>query len=381
MRSQLKRKGSRTLAPLKELCVDDSMFVPPEQLMPGKKIGAGAFATVELCGYTDRAGKSRPVAVKRLKPELLEQEGELNKFVEEAKLLRTIRHEYITEFIGLGGDRRGTGMYIVQEYMNGGTIKSLVMRQMGEPFKRLYSFEGAFEWLIQIAEGLAHLHELGVVHRDLKLENVLLTVSDPSEGKVAKLADFGLSVLTKQPGGATTRHAADAEGGTPPKLATFSKMPTFSTKKQPALKRVSSKVLAKDTVDAKYELTGRTGSLMYMAPEVFRCEKYNEKVDVFSFAIIMYELLRKSVLLVFVATTGSPEDVERHAENIVNGMRPPMPQEWPDELADLIRECWHQNPDKRPAMKDVIPRLRRLKDAGVLQEPARNASAGCCSVQ
>eukprot|EP00803_Ostreobium_quekettii_P000213 evm.model.scf_46EXC.5 EVM.evm.TU.scf_46EXC.5 scf_46EXC:142986-145882(-) len=398
--SQLKRSGSKTLWSLKELCKDDSMFVRPEQILPGKRVGKGAFASVEMCGYTGKDGKSCPVAVKHLNPELLEEEGELNRFVGEAKLLHSIRHEYITKFVGLGGSRReGGGLYIVQEYMNAGTIKSLVMKQMGEVFRRVYTYDEAFEWLIQMAKGLAHLHGMGVIHRDLKLENVLLTQCEPSPGKVAKLADFGLSALMKEPGcgeawerkmsDATVEAEAPVDGHASPRLSprvnpTLSfknRIPTFTPKRVPTVKKLASLVRSKEGIGAKYELTGRTGSLMYMAPEVFRCEKYNEKVDVFSFSIIMYEMLRKSVLLVFVATTGSPSDVENYAKNVVKGMRPPIPEEWPADLVDLVKDCWHQDPDKRPTMKEVIPRLEQLKETRVLAEKPRSAATRCCSIQ
>lgn len=387
---------STSLKTLRNMCGDDAAYIPPERLIRVKLIGGGAFATVEKCVFVASDGKRCHVAVKRLKPELFEHQDDVESFAKEAKLLQKIRHAYITSFLGLGQEENKENgieeMYIVQEFMNCGSLKSMVLKQMGSPWKQIYSYDDAFRWLIQIAKGLAYLHGSNpkVIHRDLKMDNILLTCSGSSAKRIAKLADFGLSSLVKKP-----MCKGEQEGGS---CKDAKRRPTFSSesdKKNPLMRQSSTLSRASSTLSRmlssgfsradsmKYDLTGRTGSLMYMAPEVINCEKYNEKADVFSFGIIMYELLRKSSLLVFVSTTGSPADVEAYADDIAQGHRPPIPEDWPRELVAVVTDCWNQNMDKRPNMKDVVPRLEALKASKVLVDPPTRMScaSGCCTIQ
>lgn len=387
---------STSLKTLRNMCGEEDAFITSDQLVPVKVIGQGAFATVEKCEYVVADGMRCPVAVKRLKPELFEQQEDVESFAKEAELLRKIRHAYITSFLGMGQEEDRDGgndsLYIVQEFMNCGSLKSLVLRQMGSPWKQVYSYNDAFCWLIQIAKGLAYLHDSNpqVIHRDLKMDNVLLTCPNSSRERVAKLADFGLSSLVKKPMcKGEQEDCSDKDAKRRPsfrsesdKKAALKRQSSSMSRASSTLSRAfSSMIIRGDSI--KYDLTGRTGSLMYMAPEVINCEKYNEKADVFSFSIIMYELLRKSSLLVFVSTTGSPADVENYAEGIARGDRPPIPVEWPKELVQLVSECWSQDMDQRPNIKDVIPRLEALKASAALCDPSPGGACSCggCTIQ
>ncbi|GMH43672.1 hypothetical protein BSKO_11594 [Bryopsis sp. KO-2023] len=121
------------------------------------------------------------------------------------------------------------------------------------------------------------------------------------------------------------------------------------------------------------DLSGMVGSLMYMAPEVVKGAKYSEKIDVFSFGLIMYELFIGRLTIVKVlAAAFTPKQMElelqRHARRVAKGHREPIPKEWPQALAELIQDCWHENPDRRPRMSDVIIRLKELETIGVIDE-------------
>ncbi|PNW73230.1 hypothetical protein CHLRE_14g623950v5 [Chlamydomonas reinhardtii] len=151
-----------------------------------------------------RAGAAVTVAVKRLKPEIVNHEQDLQSFLAEAALMRKLHHKRIVQFIGVGStdpsseEAKRRTMFLVQEFMDGGTLKKVVSRQMIDVSRRLYSCADAFRWGLQVAEGLEYLHAARplVIHRDLKLENILMKGKDLSTAD-AKIADFGLVALVR----------------------------------------------------------------------------------------------------------------------------------------------------------------------------------------
>lgn len=95
-------------------------------------------------------------------------------------------------------------------------------------------------------------------------------------------------------------------------------------------------------------MTGGTGSLRYMAPEVANCNPYNHKADVYSFGILLWELL--SCKKPFVDLK-----IDTFYEEIVNGgARPPIDPKWPKELVILMERCWSSDFDKRPSFTEIV---------------------------
>jgi serine/threonine protein kinase len=136
-----------------------------------------------------------------------------------------------------------------------------------------------------------------------------------------------------------------------------------------------------------YELTAMTGSLLYMSPEVFcraatsdgdgygdggqagapstsssSSSSYNEKADVFSFGIMLREILA-AYLLSFAFRDQA--ELEAYAARVSRGYRPPIDERWPEPLRALISDCWQQDPRKRPAMGEVVKRLEAVAAAEV----------------
>lgn len=110
-----------------------------------------------------------------------------------------------------------------------------------------------------------------------------------------------------------------------------------------------------------------TWSLIHAAPERLQGHKVTEKVDVFAYGVLLYELLSRQLLVPWAAS--APEDegqarqaIERYAYAVaMMGARPPLPASWPPPVCELIRACWAQDPHERPRMSDVAARLQELE--------------------
>ena len=116
---------------------------------------------------------------------------------------------------------------------------------------------------------------------------------------------------------------------------------------------------------------------MYMAPEMYREEQYDEKVDVFSWAICAYELCHKYMMIFAISVTGTEEEIMRYAQRVSQGFRPTLREDFPAELKSIIQEAWHEDPKKRPSMTMIVKRLQALLDSSDLKVSGED---GCCSV-
>jgi serine/threonine protein kinase len=153
-----------------------------------------------------------------------------------------------------------------------------------------------------ICSAIRHLHNLKIVFRDLKPDNVGFDF----EGRV-KLFDFGLA------------------------------------KELDPLQR---------TPDGMYEMSGGTGSRRFMAPEVALGEPYNLAADIYSFAILFWEL----VALEKAFGKLSQED---HKEKVIqNNERPPLRREWKPDIQFILQNCWKRNPRERTNAKDLYKQLK-----------------------
>ncbi|CAM9879142.1 unnamed protein product, partial [Phaeothamnion confervicola] len=150
----------------------------------------------------------------------------------------------------------------------------------------------------EVAEGMRYLHAMGVLHRDLKSTNILLDVS----GHV-RIVDFGLSCLAA-PG---------------------------------------------------RDMTAETGTYRWMAPEVIRHEPYSAAADVYSYAVVLWELITREQPFAGLTPIQAAFAVARQ------GLRPPLPSGLPPALAGLVKRCWHANPALRPSFAGVCAALPEIK--------------------
>eukprot|EP00775_Hariotina_reticulata_P006929 gene6929-7147_t len=130
--------------------------------------------------------------------------------------------------------------------------------------------------------------------------------------------------------------------------------------------------LFNDLTEAVFEMTGQTGSAMYTAPEVTLGLPYNEKADVFSFGVLLYELTARC-LLVFTELpthTTDPSEPDRYAAKVAQGYRPSRPKKMPQELWDLVAACWQQDPIQRPHITEVGAGQQGQGPTGIMQSSA-----------
>ncbi|KAG2498820.1 hypothetical protein HYH03_003013 [Edaphochlamys debaryana] len=122
-----------------------------------------------------------------------------------------------------------------------------------------------------------------------------------------------------------------------------------------------------------YGLTGKAGSCMYMAPEVFRMEPYNQECDVFGFAVLMLETLGRELLLLKYfhtregASLGMKEPLD-YARRVSEGFRPARPPRLSERQWGLVCRCWHPDPCERPSMSEVVGELEAMREERIEED-------------
>ncbi|GLI64951.1 hypothetical protein VaNZ11_008356 [Volvox africanus] len=139
--------------------------------------------------------------------------------------------------------------------------------------------------------------------------------------------------------------------------------PTASEKKRAPPRRAVTWVN-----EVRYNLTEAVGSWAYMAPEVVLGQPYNEKVDVFSFGVILFEVLNRKLMLVDEIKNDPRKDAQAYAERVARGFRPEIPRRWPDQLRELITMCWAQDPHLRPNFTAVVDMLEEVVNSGCVSK-------------
>src|SRR5215213_9506539 len=206
-------------------------------------IGAGGMGAVYKAYDTKL---QRVVALKVLPPEYVSQEDRRRRFFQEARAASALNHPHILTVYEVGEDDGRP--YIAMEYIEGETLR--------QKMKSGLQVKEVLDIAIQIAAGLARAHELGIIHRDLKPENLML-----SRDGYAKILDFGLAKLVAERERAL---AADSE----------------------------QKTLIRGVQTESGTLMG---TVNYMAPEQLLGQRVDRRCDVFSFGVVLCEMLTGAI--------------------------------------------------------------------------------------
>ncbi|MBC8030930.1 MAG: protein kinase [Pyrinomonadaceae bacterium] len=208
-----------------------------------KRLGKGGMGEVFLGEDTRQHG--RKVALKVLPPELTQNESRLRRFKQEARAVLMLNHPNILTIFEIG--QSNSIYYIATEFIEGETLRQYLWR---DPIK----VDEALGIAIQVAMALEAAHAAGIVHRDVKPENIMLRPDRFVRDRFVKVLDFGLVKLTEREASAN-----DAEAVT---------IPVSKTNPGAVL--------------------GTTG---YMSPEQAQGEPIDVRTDIFSLGVVLYEML------------------------------------------------------------------------------------------
>ncbi len=259
-------------------------------------LGTGGFGAVYRARHLQL---ERDVAVKLLHAGA--DASATKRLAREAKVLARLDHPNCVRLMDFGS--HAGAVYLVMELVAGQPLA----KALGEP----WAPRRAVDTVLELLDGLAHAHALGLVHRDLKPANILLAAS-PRGGATVKLIDFGIVAIA----------AGEA-------LGSFTEQLTA---------------------------TGRiVGTPRYMSPEQLRGAKVDTRSDLYALGLILYEML-----------AGRPAfaagNVRQLACMHLVAPIPPLPDDVPDELAQLVGELLAKHPEQRPASAEAVrERLRAVR--------------------
>jgi serine/threonine protein kinase len=232
-------------------------------------IGEGGMGAVYAA---EHVGTSRRVAVKVILPALLQNREAVERFRREAKAAGGLRHPNIVDVTDFGVTRvdEGEVAYLVMEYLEGATLRDIIGRQGALPVDVVVVI------VEQIALALEEAHAIGLVHRDLKPDNVWL-VPDPRGGYLVRVLDFGIARLR----GTEVAPAV----GSPRAIA----VELASSETETIVRGEPSAI---DQANGRLTIAGSTlGTPAYMSPEQCRGEDVSAASDIYSLGIVAYETL------------------------------------------------------------------------------------------
>ncbi|KAM5338326.1 ephrin type-A receptor 5 isoform 6-T6 [Glossophaga mutica] len=255
-------------------------------------IGAGEFG--EVCsGRLKLPGKRElPVAIKTLKVGYTEKQR--RDFLGEASIMGQFDHPNIIHLEGVV--TKSKPVMIVTEYMENGSLDTFLKKNDGQ-----FTVIQIVGMLRGIAAGMKHLSDMGYVHRDLAARNILI-----NSNLVCKVSDFGLSRVLE------------------------------------------------DDPEAAYTTRGGKIPIRWTAPEAIAFRKFTSASDVWSYGIVMWEVVSYGERPYWEMTN---QDVIKAVEE---GYRLPSPMDCPAALYQLMLDCWQKDRNSRPKFDEIVNMLDKL---------------------
>ena len=257
-----------------------------QQLQLLDVIGQGGFGAVFRGKW--KARKGEVVAVKKC---TIAGTRENPVIPREVQILSSVsEHPNIISFYAIAFNY--PDMFIVTEFAEKGSLFNYLHKE-----KQVPTVNQSLAWALEVAQGMEHLHNHDIIHRDLKSANILL-----SAAMAAKVCDFG-----------------------------------------------TARYLSHTTMQ-----TREAGTYRWMAPEIMEAVEANisKKCDSFSYGMVVYELL-----VLQVPYYDTPGDAVVGMK-VMQGERPPIPPMIPEYLHPLLTACWDKDPQKRPPFHDIVLGLK-----------------------
>jgi serine/threonine protein kinase len=275
-----------------------------------KKLGSGGMGEVYLAEDTRL---DRTVALKILPADVASDKRRMQRFKQEAKLASSLNQPNILTIFEFGDT--GSLHFIASEYVDGATLREQLRA-------RQHKLPEIIDMSAQVVAALEAAHEAKIVHRDIKPENIMVRRRD----FVIKVLDFGLAKLTEK---------------TP--VQTFGRSES----------EVNTEVLVRTTPGTV------VGTVNYMSPEQTQGLHVDERSDLWSTGVVLYEMVAGR--LPFIGVTSSHTIVD-----ILEKEPAPLPnfgtREVPSELQRIVSKALAKNPDERyQTAKDMLIDLRNLK--------------------
>ncbi len=264
-------------------------------------LGEGNFATVKLATLVEKSMKETRVAVK-----IPKSKAKTDEFREEAIQMSKIDHKNVSKFLGFLEDEEPSWMIL--EYMDGGCLTDYLKNHRLLPRQKV-------EFMYEIARAMCELEEKRVVHRDLAARNILIKKN--KSDVTVKISDFGLACSIPKSQVDVVIKTQDTDGGT--------------------------------------ELPWR-----WMAPEAIRQKRFSSKSDVWSFGVLICEILDNAESIPYCLSEDLVDDLLHENSLPYDALDPPR-------IYAIAAKCWNFDPGKRPAFNELASEFYSLLFDSVVQ--------------
>mmetsp|Transcript_5085 Transcript_5085/g.11200 ORF Transcript_5085/g.11200 Transcript_5085/m.11200 type:complete len:317 (+) Transcript_5085:241-1191(+) len=231
--------------------------------------------------------------------------GRKRDIMNEVRLLEKANHPNVIKCFGHFWEVSSGSLFMVLEYVDGGDLYNMLLKR--RTVRQFLSEDEIWSLFYQICLGVHHLHTNGIIHRDIKTLNIMLS----KDMRTAKLADLGVS------------------------------------------RQVSQDTLFLRTF---------YGTPLYASPELCQNKPYNEKTDIWSLGVVLYEMAA-------LTPPFNAESIMGLAEAITKGEYRPMPSNYSDSLSNMVAQMLQVDPSKRPSMATLLSYFQQVSAGkGILRE-------------